>query len=444
MQSKLLTGWGRTAPTRAHVLVDADDETLAAAVRQAGARGLLARGAGRAYGDAGQNAGGLIANMSHRTRITNLDVVRGIVTAEAGVTINGLLRSAVPLGWCLPVIPGTGYATVGGAIAADVHGKNHSHRGSFGSHIVEFDLLTASGKVKTVTPQNEPEVFWATVGGMGLTGIVLRVTMRLIPVRTAWMRVIRRRVAGFNELLTRLDAAAGQDDHTVAWVDLSGCRIRGVVSHATHAETTDLPARYRSNPLSYHATRPLPGLPVSAPLLVSPKVASAANSTRYALTPPVTYEVQPLSAFCFPLDRMDSWNRVYGRRGFLQYQFVVPEDALETLRASITILKAGHVGAPLAVLKRLGPGNAGLLSFPAHGWTLAADLAVSPTLAPVLDRLDQLVAKAGGRVYLAKDARLSTAAMADMYPRLPDFRVIRRELDPAGVFVSDLARRLSL
>lgn len=444
MQSKLLTGWGRTAPTRARVLMDADDETLAAVVRQAGARGLLARGAGRSYGDAAQNGGGMIADMSHRTRIISLDVVRGIVTVEAGASLDALLRSTVPQGWCLPVVPGTGHATVAGAVAADVHGKNHDHCGSFGSHIVEFDLLAASGEVRTVTPRNNPEVFWATVGGMGLTGILLRATLRLIPVRTAWMRVVQRRVAGLDELLTRLDTDARQGDHTVAWVDLSGRRIRGVVSRGSPADPADLPPPCRDDPLSYHTARPFPGVPVPAPLLVGRKAIAVANSVRLARTPPITYEVRPLSDFYFPLDRVKAWNRVYGRHGFVQYQFAVPHDALDTLRAAITSLAAGHVGVPLAVLKRLGPGNAGLLSFPVHGWTLAADLAASPSLAPLLDRLDTLVAKAGGRVYLAKDARLSAEAMAEMYPRLPDFRAIRRELDPTGVFVSDLARRLSL
>ncbi|TKK89218.1 FAD-binding oxidoreductase [Herbidospora galbida] len=439
-----LTGWGRVAPTNARVLTGADDTTLAAAVREAGPRGVLARGAGRAYGDAAQNSGGVVADMTHRNRILHLDEVGGVVHAEAGVTVDALLRAVVPRGWCLPVVPGSAHVTVGGAIAADVHGKNHRHGGAFGGHVLAFDLLTADGQVRQVRPAAEPEIFWATLGGMGLTGIVLRAALRLVRLRTAWATVVQRRITGLDALLTGLDTAQGPDEHVVARIDLSGPRVRGVLSHARPAATADVPPRHRAQPLAYVASRPLPCPPLPGALLSKPTTLAAANGVLRVAAPPVTTRVLPLAAFLFPLDRIVAWNRVYGRHGFVQHQFVVPPDALDVLGAALRVLAAGPGGVPLAVLKRLGPGDAGLLSFPMDGWTLAADMPAAPSLAPLLGRLDDLVARAGGRVYLAKDSSLSARHMARMYPRLPEFREIRRTLDPQGVFRSDLARRLSL
>ncbi|WP_066376477.1 FAD-binding protein [Herbidospora mongoliensis] len=441
---KPLTGWGRGVPTYARILTGADDAMLAAAVHDAGARGVLARGAGRAYGDAAQNSGGVVADMTHRTRILHFDEADGVIRAEAGVTMDALLRTVVPRGWCLPVVPGSAHVTVGGAIASDIHGKNHRQSGGFGGHVIAFDLLTADGQVREVCPAAAPETFWATLGGMGLTGIVLRATLRLARLRTAWATVLQRRIAGLDALLTGLDAAQGPGEHSVARIDLSGHRVRGVLSHARPAASADIPPRYRAEPLAYVAPRPLPCPPLPGALLMRPATLAAANGVLRAGAPLVTSRVLPLPAFFFPLDRLVSWNRVYGRHGFVQHQFVVPPSAVDALGTALKLLAAEPGGVPLVVLKRLGPRDAGLLSFPMDGWTLAADMPASPSLAPLLGRLDDLVARAGGRVYLAKDSCLSARHMAQMYPRLPEFQEIRRTLDPQGVFRSDLARRLSL
>ncbi|SEG86513.1 decaprenylphospho-beta-D-ribofuranose 2-oxidase [Thermomonospora echinospora] len=439
-ESRMLTGWGRTAPSAARVITGADDEALIAAVLGAGPRGLLARGSGRAYGDVAQNAGGVIVDMTRRARIVSWDARQGVVTVESGVTLDRLLRTVVPAGWCLPVIPGTGHVTVGGAIAADVHGKNHGSQGGFGAHVLAFDLLTGNGSVRTATPGSE--VFQATVGGMGLTGVVLRATLRLIPVTTAWVRVTRQRAGRLDSVLAGLMTA----DHAVAWLDLSrtGARTgRGVLTLGSPAEPDELPPG--TDPLAYAAVRSSPALAVPVSPLFRPQVIGAANSVIYRRAPSVPRSVaRPMADYFFPLDRVIAWNRAYGRGGFVQYQFVLPHDAAETLHRVITMLASADRGVSLAVLKRLGPGGSGLLSFPTAGWTLAADLPACTALADRLDRLDRLVAGAGGRVYLAKDARLRPDVLTAMYPKLARFRAVRRALDPAGIFTSDLARRLSL
>jgi decaprenylphospho-beta-D-ribofuranose 2-oxidase len=440
-ESTLLTGWGRTAPSAARVLAETDDRSLSAAVLRADPRGLLARGGGRAYGDAAQNAGGLVADMTRRDRVLAWDTRRGVVTVESGVTLDRLLRTVVPDGWTLPVIPGSGQVTVGGAIAADVHGKNHVHQGGFGAHVLAFDLLAADGSVRRAEPGGD--LFRATVGGMGLTGIILRATLRLTLLKTAWMSVIRQRVDGLDAVLAGLTAA----DHSVAWLDLSpaGARAeRGVLNLGSPAQEHDLPTG--TDPLAYAAVRPLPPLAVPLSPLFTSRLITVVNYATHRHAPALPRAgLQPMAAYHFPLDRLPAWNRAYGRRGFVQYQFVLPHAEVGTLHRAVRMLAAARRGVTLAVLKRLGaPGDAGLLSFPLAGWTLGVDLPVYGGLADRLDALDRLVADAGGRVYLAKDARLRPDVLSAMYPRLAEFRSARRSLDPAGVFMSDLARRLSL
>ncbi|NAS27077.1 FAD-binding protein [Herbidospora sp. NEAU-GS84] len=433
----LLTGWGRMEPTRSTVL-SGDDERLADAVRGAGPRGVLARGSGRSYGDAAGNSGGVVLDMTARHRILSFDRAAGLIRVEAGLTLDALLRAVVPAGWCPPVLPGTAHVTVGGAIAADVHGKNHADAGSFGDHVTSVDLLTADGTAHTLTHRDA--LLRATMGGMGLTGVVLRADLRLRPLDTAWVTLVHRRVDGLRGLLDGLSAVA-PGWHAVARLDPSAGR--GVLSLSAPARLREVPTVHRAEPLRYLAPRPLPCPPLPLAGLARPRLVGAANRLL-GLGRRTVREVRPLPVAMFPLDRITGWNRVYGRSGLLQYQFVVPASAEAELAEALRMVAGAPVGVPLLVLKRLGRAGPGLLSFPMDGWTLAADFPAHPALAPLLARLDALVAAAGGRVYLAKDAGTDPRHLPAMYPGLTEFRRLRGHWDPAGVFRSDLARRLSL
>ena len=447
--TRRLTGWGRTAPTAATVLVDPTPEVIAEAVRAAGPRGVLARGLGRAYGDAAQNAGGLVVDMTGLNRIHSIDADSGVVSLDAGVSLDALMRAALPLGLWVPVLPGTRQVTVGGAIAADIHGKNHHLSGSFGNHVLAMELVTASGEIRTLTPDGpDAELFWATVGGMGLTGIVTKATIRLEQTRTAYFVVDTERATDLDDLMARL--SGNDDDYTysVAWFDsvATGTSMgRAVLTRGWRARPEDLPRTLRTDPLRFDAPRLLTVPPVFPSGLLNRFTARAFNEVWYRKAPAERRgEVQDITTFLHPLDVVGEWNRGYGPRGFLQYQFVVPFGAEDTFRRCVReIAGSGHVSC-LNVLKRFGRGNAAPLSFPTPGWTLAVDLPIGPSLDRLCTTLDELVVDAGGRVYLAKDSRVDAGTLARMYPRLDEWRKARAAVDPHGVFTSDLARRLAL
>jgi decaprenylphospho-beta-D-ribofuranose 2-oxidase len=444
-----VTGWGRTAPTAARLIRPRTYEEAAVAVRDCGARGGIARGLGRAYGDAAQNAGGAVLDMTALDRIHAIDVGGGTVLCDAGISLHRLMEVLLPLGWFVPVTPGTRYVTVGGAIGADIHGKNHHVSGSFTRHVVSLELLTADGAVRTVTPGTS--LFDATAGGMGLTGVILTATLRLQPVETALMSVDTERAADLDDLMARLTAGDHRYRYSVAWIDLlarGAATGRAVLTRGDHAPLDALPAgsRARRSPLAFRTSR-LPAAPDVLPGgLLSRTTVGLFNELWYRKAPRAGRgRLQRISTFFHPLDGVPHWNRIYGRGGFVQYQFVVGRGREEALRGIVRRISARRCPSFLAVLKRFGEADPGWLSFPVAGWTLALDIPAGlPGLGVFLDELDEEVARAGGRVYLAKDSRLRPELLAAMYPRLDDFRALRAELDPRGVFVSDLARRLRL
>ncbi|MGX1271919.1 FAD-binding protein [Streptomyces phaeoluteigriseus] len=442
-----VTGWGRTAPSTARLIRPRTYEEAVTAVRDSGTRGSIPRGLGRAYGDAAQNAGGAVLDMTGLDRVHVIDVAGGSVLCDAGVSLHHLMEVLLPLGWFVPVTPGTRYVTVGGAIGADIHGKNHHVSGSFSRHVVSLELLTADGTVRTVRPGTA--LFDATAGGMGLTGVILTATVRLQPVDTTLMCVDTERATDLDDLMARLTATDHRYRYSVAWIDLlarGAATGRAVLTRGDHAPLAALPARARSAPLSFRPAR-LPAAPAYVPEgLLTRRTVGLFNELWYRRAPRArTGELQRLSAFFHPLDGVPHWNRVYGRGGFVQYQFVVGHGREETLRRIVGRIARRRCPSFLAVLKRFGEADPGWLSFPVPGWTLALDIPANlPGLGAFLDELDAEVAAAGGRVYLAKDSRLRPDLLAAMYPRLEDFRALRAELDPRGVFVSDLARRLTL
>lgn len=448
VETSELTGWGRTAPSAASVGTPSSTDQLLDAVRCAPSRGVVARGLGRSYGDPAQNAGGLVLETTGLDRITAFDPAAATVTAQSGVSIGRLLSVLADHGLFVPVTPGTRAVTLGGAIAADVHGKNHHRDGSIGRHLERMTILLADGSRRVVGPgpDADPELFWATLGGMGLTGIVLDATVRALPIAIPWMSVDTRRAGNLDELLAALDDA-DQRRYSVAWVDcLTTGRSagRGVVTSGDHAAVEEAREwRRRSSPDPDPAARlTTPGW--VPPGLLNRWTVAAFNEAWFRHAPRRrTGERQAPSSFFHPLDGVAGWNGLYGRAGLVQYQCVVPD--VSTLRDVLTGLRSARTPTFLAVLKKFGPGNPGPLSFPRPGWTLALDIPASVDgLAALLDRLDTRVAEAGGSVYLAKDSRMRPELVPTFYPRLDEWHALRDRVDPHRLWQSDLSRRLSL
>jgi decaprenylphospho-beta-D-ribofuranose 2-oxidase len=460
-----LTGWGRAVPGHSEVVtVDPHDTTaLAAVVRRAGPRGLIMRGLGRSYGDPAQNSGGQVVRLGDTDPTSahhlgdadvRVDPVTGTVTAGGGVSLAHLLEVIVPQGWFVPVTPGTRFVTIGGAIASDIHGKNHhddaEYGGSFGHHVRSLRLMLADTSIVEVGPDRDPDLFWATVGGMGLTGVIVSATFRVVPIETSLMSVETWRIPSLDALMEKMAESDTGYRYSVAWLDLLArgrAFGRGVLANGEHAVRDELSGKQAADPLRYTARQIADLPPVVPPFgLINRATVKAFNEMWYRKAPRHRVgQLHTIAGYFHPLDAVGEWNRVYGRRGFLQYQFVVPHGAEETLRTIIGRLSDVQVASFMTVLKRFGPGNPGMLSFPMGGWTLAVDVATSHRgLAGLLRELDTLVFDVGGRHYLAKDAHMSADAVRRGYPRLSEFQTVRERVDPTRVWASDQSRRLGL
>ena len=447
-----LSGWGRTAWTVADVVSTTDEVHIRSTLTSGGARGVIARGLGRSYGAAAQNAGGTVLEMTSEHDPLGIDAVldpmSGILDVAASVSLDSILRMCVPRGWFVPVTPGTRFVTVGGAVASDIHGKNHHIDGSFGQHVLSMTVMLSSGEIVELSPETHPAWFWATIGGMGLTGIVLRVSLQMLNIHSSKVRVETERLANFDAVCEAM-SSDGEDDtyrYSVCWVDLlaTGSSMgRGVLTRGDHASAAEVES---DDPLAYD-----PRLKVSAPGwvpngLLNKFSIKAFNEAWFRKASSQRHiGLESIPAFFHPLDGVNKWNRLYGTQGFIQYQFIVPLDRTDVLRRVIETFSAAGVASFLAVLKRMGPQNLAPLSFPTEGWTLTLDMAAGiKGLAELLASVDAMVLDAGGRHYLAKDSHVSPSAVRRGYPRLEEWMSTREAMDPQGLWRSDLARRLGL
>ena len=446
-ETKTLSGWGRTNPVTSQVVQPSSVEQLQELIRGAPPKSLIARGLGRSYGDAAQLKDGTVIELPALDQI-ELDPSNGMVTAGAGVSLDQILRVIVPAGFFLPVTPGTRNVTVGGAIAADVHGKNHHLDGSFGNHVQRLLLVDGNGELRELTPSgrgnfDEAEFFWATVGGMGLTGVILEATFSLIPITSSLISVDTTRYRDLESLMAAMVEADSKYRYSVAWVDSLDRKGRGVLTCGDHAPAEALPKDKQADPL-YYDPKALASAPPFLPSgLLNKLTVRAFNEAWYRKAPKHRVgELQEIAPFFHPLDGVQDWNRIYGPAGFLQYQFAVPNEADHLVPRTLEALR--KVGAPsfLTVLKRFGPSNRAPLSFPIPGWTLAVDVpSAVPELFEVLDELDEELVKAGGRIYLAKDSRQTTNTFNKSYePKASSNKLVFE--NASNIFSSDLWSRI--
>ncbi len=411
------------------------DEAAAALAAGLQHRGTVFRGAGRSYGDCAVNGGGAALMTERLARILSFDERSGILTVEPGVDFRTLLREFLPLGFLAPVTPGTGFATIGGAVAHDVHGKNHETAGSFAQHVTSLSLLLPDGTRQEVEPGSE--LFAATAGGLGLTGFITRVSFRMQKVPGNTVRVRERRVADLDDFLACMEEAAGAT-YAVGWIDgtATGAALgRGIL------ETAEPDAANFAD--SEHALR----VPFDFPgIALNPFSVRTFNALYYRHVPRTGRERRVhYRRFLYPLDALHDWNRIYGRRGFYQFQCVLPfASGPAALTALLEIIARCGRASFLAVLKRMGAGRAGYLSFPQPGFTLALDFPAWDGVESLYAELCGIVLRYGGRVYLAKDALLDGDMFRRMYPEFPAFREVLSEIDPEGAIQSDMARRLRI
>ncbi|PRY25093.1 decaprenylphospho-beta-D-ribofuranose 2-oxidase [Aliiruegeria haliotis] len=422
-------GWGRFFTARGEL---ARPERISALSRLATETPAPAIGACRSYADACLNAGGRAITTARLNRLLGFDAETGILTAEAGVPLGDIVTAFGAKGWLPTILPGTGFATVGGAIAMDVHGKNHHQKGSFGQHVVELTLHLPDGP-RTITP--EDPLFAATVGGMGQTGPIGTVKLQMQPVRGDVMMVTEQRMPNLDSFLDHLDRS--EATYTVGWIDATAkgdALGRGILEEGETGPGLVPPAKRGKR------------VPMDAPsFALSGPIVRNFNAAYYRRIPERGRTVvKPLEDFFFPLDKIHDWNRLYGKRGFHQFQCVVPIAAREVLRDMLNRVSASGLASPLAVLKRMGPGNAGMMSFPTEGYTLAIDFPARDEAPDMIRTLIGLVQDVGGRVYLAKDAFATAEQMDAMYPDRAAWAEIVNDLDPEHAYETDLTRRLAL
>jgi decaprenylphospho-beta-D-ribofuranose 2-oxidase len=439
-----LSGWGANAWTACRLT---EPESPAQFTRQIEQKGTIARGLGRSYGDASVNEGKRVLGTRKLDRYIAFDESTGTLTCEAGISLARIIQDFLPRGWFPMITPGTKFVTVGGCIANDVHGKAHHAQGCFSSSVDAFTIVLANGEERTASRDENADLFWANFGGMGLLGIILTVTLRLRKVETAYFRQKSIEVRDLEEMMQTLEEQDHVFPYSVATLDVfaRGAQLgRGVIAFGDHATRAELSPAEAKEPLRVSGP-PRLTLPFNLPQLTLNSLSMRVGNAMILGLQRSAKPIGHYESFFYPLDMIGQWNRAYGRRGFTQYQFVIPfSDGARRMREILgAILSSGELPF-LNILKRLGKESGGILSFPKEGYTFAIDFPIRQGTAALLQRIDAMVLEAGGRIYLGKDSFVDKSMFRAMYPALDRWLAIKAKYDPEGVFSSDLARRVGL
>lgn len=443
-----LSGWGRYPVEECYTCRPETEEDLRSILLDGKQENYITYGLGRSYGDTSLNNDRGVILLGKLNKYIEFDSVYGILECEAGVTFEEIIDYFLPRGYFLPVTPGTKYVTVGGAISNDVHGKNHHLDGCFSEHVLSFKLLIANGSVIECSRENNSDIFWATVGSIGLTGIILTAKFKLIKVETSYYDVHYEKAQNIDKAIQLFHESDEQYQYSVAWID---CLAKGsslgkcVLMRGNHAKVEQLNAAQKLAPLQIKNRFKL-NVPINLPSFVLNQLSiKLFNTVYYGAQPGGANKTVYFDSFFYPLDSIMNWNRMYGKNGFVQYQAVFPPDQVEGLVKMLERLSSTNRSSFLAVLKSSGQEGQGMLSFPKKGYTLALDIPIKDdSLFPFLRDLDELVIRHGGRVYLAKDATLDPENFKIMYPRLNEFLSIKNKIDPNHLFSSSMARRLKI
>lgn len=442
-QKEKLAGWGNFPVSESYNVYPSTEAEVKKAVKQGG---VVPRGLGRSYGDQAINANGKVAICTHLNHFLAWDEKEGILECEAGVSLDDIINVFGPKGWLPMICPGTKFVTIGGAIANDIHGKAHHVDGSFFNCVISFTIMLANGTVVTASRDEHADLFEASFGGLGLLGVIITAKIRLRKIETTYFKQKSIKVKNLEEMLKALEEY-GHFNYSVAWVDplAKGSKLgSGVLTVGDAAGLHDLPPSLRKEPLKIHKksklTVPffLPGFLLNGLTvrLLNRVIAFVQNSPKEF----IHYE-----KFFFPLDMINNWNKGYGKRGFIQYQFVIPpgKEGAENVRKIMAMIASSGCTPFLNVFKKMGEGQ-GILSFPFEGYTLAIDFPVTKNLRSFTKKMDEEVLKAGGRIYLGKDSMLDKEMFQAMYPQYEQWLAIKRKYDPDNVFTSDIGRRLGL
>ena len=442
-QKQKLAGWGNY-PVAESFALNPRDEADARGDLKKGT--LIARGLGRSYGDQAVNADKYVAICTKLNHFLGFDEKEGILECEAGVSLEEIISVFGPRGWLPMICPGTKFVTIGGAIANDIHGKAHHIDGSFVNCILSFTILLADGSIVEASRNENSDLFWANFGGLGLLGVILKARLKLRKIETTYFKQKSMVIKNLDHMLEALDQYDHEYNYSVAWIDAlaKGSKLgSGVLTLGNAAKLSELPEKLKAEPLKLHKTGKL-AVPFFMPSFVLNGLTVRMLNRVIAFVQNSPKEFVHYEKFFFPLDAINNWNRGYGKRGFIQYQFVIPEDNGKKNLTEILEMIAGSGCTPfLNVFKRMGEGQ-GILSFPFKGYTLAIDFPVTKELLTFTPKLDAKVLSAGGRLYLGKDALLQESTFKAMYPQHQQWMAIKRKYDPANHFSSNISRRLGL
>ncbi|MEO7989494.1 MAG: FAD-binding oxidoreductase [Chryseolinea sp.] len=438
-----LSGWGNIPVSTGKVAYPRDAKDIQ---RTNGTDKLLPRGLGRSYADQATNTQHSILKMERMNHFLAFDDTTGILKCEAGVSLEEIIEYLAPRGWFPMITPGTKYITIGGAIANDVHGKAHHADGSFVNCTIDFTILLADGRILKASREENSDLFWANFGGLGLLGTILTATIQLRKVETTYFTQKAFAAKNLEEMLDAIEASEEKFTSSVAWLDsmARGRSLgRGVLTMGNHATLAELPANLKSNPLKV-GKKPKLSVPFYLPSFsLNPLTVKILNTALYIMQKNGK-AIAHYDKFFYPLDMINNWNKGYGKKGFIQYQFVLPEkNGRENIRTILTEITKSDCVPFLNVLKKFGEGQ-GMLSFPSKGYTFAIDFPITDQLKPFTKKLDDMVLGMGGRIYLGKDAYLDEVTFKAMYPQHKEWLDIKRKYDPTNRYSSDLSRRIGL